>query len=66
MPMEDMLGGMNTKAPMSSPSEDDDAESVAKDEAGLALADALEAKDGKAICEAVKTIMQLESYDDEE
>jgi hypothetical protein len=63
--MADMLGGMEKKAPKAPPMEEDDGESMAKEEAGLALASALESKDGKAICEAVKTIMQLESYDEE-
>ena len=37
-----------------------------KDIAGSALKDALDSGDGAAICEAVKRIMELESYPDEE
>lgn len=36
-----------------------------KELAGMELADALEAKDGTAICEAVRRIMELENYDEE-
>jgi hypothetical protein len=38
----------------------DDGLDTAKAEAGKALASAIKSNDGKAICEAVKTIMDLE------
>jgi hypothetical protein len=68
MPMADMLGSMKSEPESSPGMGEDDGESMAKEEAGKALASALGMKgevDGKAVCEAVKTILELESYDEE-
>lgn len=48
------------------PESDEEGEGSEKELAGNELKDALKSGDGAAICEAVKRIVELESYGDED